>query len=193
MIEIYHLFFKEKLLLESFHLGGTSVGGWIAQHYTMKYPEEVKSLIIGNSFVNNKILRDQSLGIYKISRFIPWFAFRRVFEKNVRKSLQGYKADVTEYFVQSLHSMTKRELRRKLWWSLAVQPPLILNSSIPKLIIYTKDDAVVSQENTELLIAHYPQASVKVMEIGNHYPYRTNPDEYSTILADFLTRNHSTS
>ena len=43
VIEWYHSFFTQELEISSFHLGGTSVGGWIAQHYAMKYPDEVKS------------------------------------------------------------------------------------------------------------------------------------------------------
>ncbi|MCE7734775.1 MAG: alpha/beta hydrolase [Candidatus Heimdallarchaeota archaeon] len=188
LIDVYHSIFTVKFELTNFHLGGSSVGGWIAQHYTMKYPDHVKSLIIGNSFADNTILRDQSLGLYKITRFIPWFIIKRLFERNTRKSLANYNPEIAEYFVQSLRSIKKTFLRRKLYWSLAPLPKLVINNEIPKLIIYTKDDSVVSFDNTEVLFEVYPEADVGEIEIGDHYPYRTNPDEYIAKLRAFLLR-----
>jgi len=186
VVHTFHQIFTEILGLSSFHVGGTSVGGWIAQHYTMTYPDMVQSLIIGNSFSDNTHLRHQSLRIYKISRFIPWFIFRRVFEKNIRTSLVDYDPQITRYFIQSLHDMGKTTLRRRLWWSLTPLPELNLDGQIPKLIIYTKDDSVVSYDITQELIAHYPEAEVAEIETGNHYPYQTNPSAYIDTLSSFF-------
>ena len=189
VVDYYHRIFTEILGLTKFHLGGTSVGGWIAQHFTSRYPELVQSLVIGNSFSDNSILREQSLKIYKISRFVPWIIFKRIFEKNVRKSLHDYDTEIIEYFIQSLTSMKKTNLRMRLWWSLAPQPALGINQELPKLIIYTKDDSVVSYDVTEKLIQHYPEAKISTIETGNHYPYKTNPNPYITALQTFFDRN----
>ncbi len=186
LIDTYHSIFMKKFEFSNFHLGGSSVGGWIAQHYTMKYPDKVKSLIIGNSFADNTILREQSLGMYRVTKYIPWFIIKRLFERSTRKSLVNYNPEVAEYFVQSLKSMKKTFLRRKLYWSLAPLQKLVINNEIPKLIIYTKDDSIVSFDNTEVLFEVYPEADVGEIEIGDHYPYRTNPNEYSAKLRAFL-------
>ncbi len=188
LIDVYHSIFTERFEFSNFHLGGSSVGGWIAQHYAMKYPDQVKSLILGNSFADNTILRDQSLGMYKVTRYIPWFIIKRLFERNTRKSLANYDPEVAEYFIQSLRSIKKTFLRRKLYWSLAPLPKLVINKELPKLIIYTKDDSVVSFDNTKILFEVYPEADVEEIEIGDHYPYRTNSDEYIAKLRLFLLR-----
>ncbi|MCY3411064.1 MAG: alpha/beta hydrolase [Candidatus Heimdallarchaeota archaeon] len=180
IIDAYHILFTKMLGLDTFHLGGTSVGGWIAQHYASMHPKRIKTLIIGNTFSNNRILRDRSLRVYNISKFLPWILLRYFFQKSLNKSLLSYNRAIIQYFIQSLDSLGKRNLRNRLAWSL--EEITLSIPSVPTSIIYTHDDSVISADITEILIQDYPNAAVYSLEIGDHYPYRTRPDEYSRII-----------
>lgn len=188
MIEDYHKLFTGLLGLSSFHLGGSSVGGWISQHYAMRHPDDISSLIIGNSFAENNLLREQNLGLYKLMKYIPWFLIKRLFIKNMEKSMMRFERgeETGIYFKRSLGSLGKKGLRNRLSWSLTELEELKLPKEMKKLIIYTEDDSVISFEVTKNLLASYPEASVSVIKEGDHYPYRLNPEEIDSALANFL-------
>lgn len=188
MIDDYHKLLTGLLGLTSFHFGGSSVGGWISQYYAMRYPDRIESLIIGNSFSDNELLREQSLGLYKLMNYIPWFLIKRMFLKNMKKSMMRFEIgeETMVYFKRSLISLGKKALINRLSWSLTELEELNLPKEMRKLIIYTEDDSVVSFEVTKNLLASYPEASVSVIKEGDHYPYRLNPEEIDSALANFL-------
>lgn len=188
MIDDYHKLFTGLLGLTSFHLGGSSVGGWISQYYAMRYPERIKSLIIGNSFSDNNLLREQSLGLYKLMKFIPWFLIKGMFLKNMEKSMMRFEKgeETMVYFKRSLVTLGKKGLRNRLSWSLAELEELDLPKDMKKLIIYTEDDSVINFDVTKILLKKYPEASISVIKEGDHYPYRLNPEAIDSALVNFL-------
>lgn len=190
VIDDFHSIFKEKLKLDKFILGGTSVGGWITQQYTNRFPEDIIAMILGNTFSDTKILRDQSLRLFRISKFVPWKFLRKMFLKSINSSFEELPKD-KEYFTQSLFDMGKKQLRIRLSWSLSILSPLNISKEIPKMIIYTDDDTVVSMENTNLLIKSYPNALVLNLKVGDHYPYRATPEKYSKGILQFLEKINS--
>ncbi len=186
MIDSYHILFTELLNLNYFVIGGSSVGGWISQHYTSKYPAFVRALIIGNSFSDNSLLIKKSMGMYRLSRIVPWFLLRKLFTKTIIKSVANYSEKEVDYFVKSLHNLGKKWLRVRLSWSLISHYKLQVDSGIPKLIIYTLDDSVVNRKITDILIDSYSEGEVIQLENGEHYPYRLTPDQYIVALTGFL-------
>lgn len=181
LVDFYHTLFSE-LIDGDFHLGGTSVGGWIAQHYALKYP--VKSLVLGNTFCDNTLLREQSMSMYKISGYAPWFYFRYVFMKKLRRDLNEYP-ELLPYFKNNVRKMGKKGLRQRFWWSLSPVPSVTLEGT-PILLISSDDDPTVPDALTAMLRDRYPKDKVHRFPEGGHFPYLTHPDEYSRILREFL-------
>ncbi len=184
LVDLYHEVFNE-LVDSRFILGGSSVGGWIAQHYTKKYPEDVKSLILGNTFCDNSSLRAQSLKLYSSSGWVPWFMFRRKFWSKLRKDLEDYP-ELLPYFDANIKKMGKSGLRQRLWWSLSpVEVPVTVDID-NILLISSDDDPTVPAPLTRQLRDTYPKADVHRFKSGGHFPYLTRPDEYSDVLRTFL-------
>lgn len=63
--------FVEKLGLDSFHLGGNSMGGWIAAAYAARYPAKVKSLWLLAAAGTEELLETEAVKLYQSSgRFL---------------------------------------------------------------------------------------------------------------------------
>jgi pimeloyl-ACP methyl ester carboxylesterase len=171
-----------------YHLLGSSVGGWIAQHFTKQYPDQVKSLIIANSFSNNQQLRRENLLSYWLSMFIPNPLLLRFFLRNIGSTITPFDESgvLMEYFKETVMGMGKRILRNRLSWSLEKIAALKLDHNIPKLILYTQDDPIISKTITASTISDYPEAQIANLPEGGHFPYLSHPEEYGKAVLKFL-------
>jgi pimeloyl-ACP methyl ester carboxylesterase len=170
------------------HLLGSSVGGWVAQHFTKQYPDQIKSLIIANSFANNQQLRRDNLFSYWLSKLIPTPLLLRTFLRNIASTIAPFDESgvLMEYFKETVMEMGKYILRNRLSWSLQKNALLKLDPKIPKLILYTQDDPIISKTITASTISDYPEAQIANLPEGGHFPYLSRPQEYGQAVLKFL-------
>ncbi len=187
VIDALHDIFLEYVGNE-FHLLGTSVGGRIVQYYAQKYPENVKSLIIGNSYVeNDTILRKNKINKLLIN-FIPHSILKNILIKGTKRNMNGRPGEeiFIKYFAEHVNSNTKLELITRVKWNFEKLNPPNIDKSIPKLIIKSADDPLIPPETREHLTKYYPDATVYEFSNGGHFPYFSNADEYANIVLNFL-------
>ena len=174
------------------HLLGTSVGGWLAQYISERNPNQIKSLILSSTFCDNRILKENNGLIFTLSKYIPWFIFRRIFRKAVISSIPEYwKSEMNstifeKYVTNSLQNMGKSQLRDRFSLSLTDEASPVVEHSVPKLIIYARDDTTVPEESYKLIKNHYPEAEVVELAKGEHFPYIFNSGEYLEHIYKYL-------
>ena len=170
------------------HILGTSVGGWIAQHLTYRYPELISSIIIANSFNDNWILQQKNNLSYKLSKFLPWFLIKNTITSHTRSSIFMFEnaQENYDYLSQNIIKLGKSRLRARLGWSLEIiSLPEI--HDIPVCIFYTSDDPIVKFEVTEILLEKYPNAKVTKFVTGGHFPYLVDSKLYAKRILEFLS------
>ncbi len=188
IVEIFKIIFDQEINTK-FHIIGTSVGGWIAQHLTQRYPEMIRSLIIANSFNDNLILRLNNNFSYKISRFLPWFFIKNTITSHTKSSIFMFDnaQENFDYLSHNIKNLGKSRLRTRLGWSLEKTELPEIQANIPIGIFYTSDDPIVKYELTEILIKNYPDARITKFITGGHFPYLVDPKLYARRIQEFLS------
>ena len=178
----------DELVGKPFHLLGTSVGGRLIQYYAQEYPEDVKSLIIGNSYADISELKRRNRIVLMTGKILPYTITRRLILRNIRKSFQehsDYNVFVL-YFQKHLNEISKHDLIVRAEWNFENLPLPVIEASIPVLLLLSKDDPVIPLKTRNHLKSYYKNARIHEFSSGGHFPYLTRPREYADAILQFL-------
>ena len=180
----------QELIGSPFHLLGTSVGGWLVQHYAEQYPDTLQSVIIANSYADNTVLKAKNKKPALLARFLPSFLVKKILLKGIKASLEQYPESniFIKYFEKNINQDTKRDLLIRVGWNLENLQSPQLASTLSKLLIISNDDPVIPKETRHHLIEYYPNAEKAFLNDAGHFPYLTKPNDYARIILEF-TKN----
>ncbi len=180
---VYQL--TEKLQLKNVHLIGNSLGGHIALLYTLRHPENVKSLVL----VGSSGLFENGMGDTYPKRG-DYNYIKAKAEKTFFKAETATKELVDEIF-ETVNN------RIKALQILALAKSTIkynLKEDLNKIkcrscIIWGKEDEV-----TPIAVAHefkrlIPHAGLHVIDNCGHVPMLETPEEFNSILSSFFTNS----
>jgi pimeloyl-ACP methyl ester carboxylesterase len=173
---------------DTFHILGSSFGGFAAQWLADRAPDRIETLFIGNSLVDPVPSR---------KRLPPLDTMEAMsgeqHKELILKSVEGWDepdpafADLKKRLIQSAETIGGEGLKARV---MALQnsetiPPLAV---APEriVIIESEDDPLIGPEMRQALEERYPGATVKRFAVGGHYPYVTRPDEYNAIIRERL-------
>ena len=185
----------EKEGISKVSIVGSSMGGYMAQYFTIKYPEKVDKLVLGNTFPPNDVYAKQNGGIRSMLPFIPEWLIMSMFRSNLSTKVTPFSGNsplVEAYLLEQYYGhMSKKQFMGRLDMVLeqfepSVGKPAIL--AIPKLIIKSDNDPLVSPVLREALVAMYPEATIFTFQGKGHFPYLNASAVYTEQLSDFLLR-----
>lgn len=187
---------------EKIHLCGISMGGMIVQHYALKYPEKLKSLILcatteklGKGFYKmiDGLKKMESLPVEKrIINLLP-FLVSRSFQRKVKEDkdlLDKIKYDmfpiahqnnpprIIDYENQA-HSIQKHDTKEEL------------NSiKVPTLILGASKDRLIPLNHQKSLHKKIPNSKFEIIEGAGHAFMMEEPEKVNQIIWEFI-KEHS--
>jgi pimeloyl-ACP methyl ester carboxylesterase len=178
--------FIEYKELEDVILLGNSLGGHIGLLHTKLYPAKVKALVITGSS-----------GLYE-SAMGDGYPKRGDYEF-IKKKAQDVFYDpeiATKEIVDEVFATVNDRI--KLVKTLAIAKSAIRHNmaqDLPKMktptcIIWGKNDSVTPPDVAELFDELLPNSDLFWMDKCGHAPMMEHPDEFNTILDDWLTKNN---
>ncbi|HEV7350660.1 alpha/beta hydrolase [Telluribacter sp.] len=188
--EIYlnflHSFLQERGV-ERCILAGNSLGGEITWQYAMKYPDQVKKMILIGAA--GYPTQSQDVPVSYIIMRLP--LLREVFEKAttrevIRNSLHYLYADttkVTDSLVTLYYDMTRREGNREALTermeSIGEDGPWNQLPSIktPTLLIWGKQDRLIPLEYGQRFDKDLPNSTLVVIPNAGHMPMEETPEQ----------------
>jgi len=170
---------------------GSSLGGYFTQYLVANYPEIIEGAVFANTFPPNDLIAEKNKTIGALLPYLPeWLVMnvlRGSFEGAVY-SASGNSELVLAYLLeQSYGRMSKAQVEDR--FHCVVDPfiaPDIESLGIPVMIIEVDNDPLVEEVLREQLKATYPGAAVHTLYAVGHFPYLNSPDEYTTLLVEFL-------
>uniref|UniRef100_A0A0G4HKS9 Maspardin n=1 Tax=Chromera velia CCMP2878 TaxID=1169474 RepID=A0A0G4HKS9_9ALVE len=177
--------FLEMLKVDSAHILGASLGGYLSQHFAASFPSRVRSLILCNSFCSTNLFSENAACV-PLLRLIPHFVLKGIIadsfpapplEKNVHASYRS----VDELSQADLASRMTLNCTRD-----ACVAPSLPQSSVT--ILETADRAAVPVEAREELRQRYPLAKVATMKRGGDFPFLAFPEETALFVELHLRR-----
>ena len=186
----------EKEKVSECDLVGTSLGGYLAQYLVSKNPEMIKRAVFANTFSPNDIIAQKTRKTGKILPFLPQWAVMQYLKQRTTTATypaSGHSEIVLAYMMEQAHGMlTKKQYIARYRCILDdFEAPVSKVSKIPFLIIEADNDPLVENQLREMLKATYPSSRVKTLHGVGHFPYLSQPEQYTQILLDFLSNNTS--
>ena len=194
--------FMNLLKIERVSLVGQSLGGGIALHYALQFPQKMNKLVLVDSAGLGKeviwTLRLMSLpGVGELFSYPSRKGVEIFFKLAVRN-----RALVTKDFVELYYDICSRPGFQKFFLMILRQivdirgareeilDPIMNNLNKiaqPALIIWGEKDGVLPIKHGYLGKEKLPNAKLKIMERCGHIPFFEKSDEFNELVLKFLT------
>ena len=194
----YNQFLDEfllKLNVTQCIVAGNSLGGSIAWNYAIASPDKVKQLILLDASGYPKKDEKGSLGFKLAGIPVLNQALKHISPISlIRKSLEDAfynKSLVTEKMVQQYHDMLLREGNRGAVLELfqhpmKADPAKIKLITQPTLIIWGKEDQLISYKNAALFKQDIQNSQILVLDKVGHIPMEEAPNQVATAILEFI-------
>lgn len=186
-----------KLQVKKCIIGGNSLGGGIAWHYAVALPNKVDKLILIDASGYPKKEEKGSLG-FKIAQ-MPVINNLLLFvtpKSLIRKSIEGVyynKSLIQESTVTRYHELLLCAGNRKAALSLfkhpfTQNPEWIKTIQAPTLIIWGKEDGLISVDNASLFKQDIKNSKLIVFENVGHVPNEEAPEKVADAIYHFVKK-----
>jgi len=185
----YYLWFMDTLGLERPHLLGHSLGGYIAAELAVMNPHALDRLILVAA-AGLKPERGEILDVF-------YYPVEQLRDLGYHDPSQAPEWD--ELFgtpptpEQQDLAMRAREMSARLIWKPYAHNPrlphFLPRVANPTLVVWGREDRIVPLACGEQYARLLPNATLKVIEGCGHSPNIERPDEYVSILTEFLDRS----
>ena len=194
----YNQFLDEfllKLNVTQCIVAGNSLGGSIAWNYAIASPDKVKQLILLDASGYPKKDEKGSLGFKLAAIPVLNQALKHISPISlIRKSLEDAfynKSLVTEQMVQQYHDLLLREGNRGAVLELfqhpmKPDPSKIKTITQPTLIIWGKQDQLISYNNAALFKQDIRNSQMLVLDKVGHIPMEEAPNQVASAILKFV-------
>ena len=188
----------DHLNISKLHLVGCSMGGMIAQHFALTYPEMLSSLILCCTTATTKMPNVHGVEPEKL------FMMTEVTPESLREM---FSLIFTKKYIDWLFSEEGRDEFNKLISEMAKYPPTIkgmknqfkaiqnhdvLNRlgeiKIPTLILVGKKDVLLPPRNSKILHKNIANSELQILE-GGHMFWIEAEKEFNKAVLDFLSKH----
>jgi pimeloyl-ACP methyl ester carboxylesterase len=176
-------------------VAGNSLGGSIAWNYAIASPDKVKQLILLDASGYPKKDEKGSLGFKLAGIPVLNQALKHISPISlIRKSLEDAfynKSLVTEQMVQQYHDLLLRDGNRSAVLELfqhpmKPDPAKIKTITQPTLIIWGKEDQLISFNNAALFKQDIRDSRVLVLDKVGHIPMEEAPNQVAEAILEFI-------
>ena len=185
--------FMDAMGIERAHLNGISMGGAIAQHLAVYYPERVRSVVLTNTFPDCCVSYRRSIEILReangkldpitAGRLTQWIIYAQPFqEAHEDEMLKAEYADLNAPNPMPSYAF-KAQCNACLDFDLYDQLGRI---QAPVLVVGGDRDLFVPVEVTQKMAAAIPGAKLYMAPDGGHVQHWEQLEKYNQVTLDFL-------
>ena len=185
----------DKLDVDRAHIVGLSNGGMIAQHFALRYPEKTGALVlVDTSSYIGKLLELTIQSWIKATEaggnelrydvFLPQI-FSESYITNNEEQIMGmkeYSAEINSpaAVINLARASMKHDVTNRL-----------SEIKSPTLIVVGEEDILVPPKYSHVLKSNIQDSELRVIEGSGHVPPLEKPDEFNSIVLEFLKRHDS--
>jgi len=183
---------------EKIHLCGISMGGMIVQHFSLKYPEKLKTLILcaTGAWLDTKAMIDGLRSMEeehlspeeKIIEMLP-FVHSRPFSRKLKADKEFFNSlkDDT-IFITPVRDQTR--LQDYMNQAAAIDNSdtreTVSDIKTPTLILVGNRDRLVPSHNSEFLCEQIPNSRLEILKGLGHGLTIESPDEVNSLMWNFI-------
>lgn len=175
----------EHLMLPPAVVVGSSFAAYWAQFYALHYPEQVRSLVIGNGFVDGQDLADNPLFDRAYVESVSAKELHAQWLGRVRAAPVAPLQQLQEMMLAERQSPENLQARFLGVVRSRACPPLSLPADAIT-VLDCDDDPLIPPAARARVRAQYPDARHVSLPAGGHYPHVLNPEGYEKLLLNLL-------
>ena len=186
------LLLLDKLKVESFHLAGLSMGGQIIMEIFRQAPGRIKTLIFADTFAGLDTPEIKQ-GRYDTATRLEKEGMNAYSDEVIYKMIKPAHVtsmpDVSGHVLKMMKGASPagaatalRARAERINYLTGVLPEI----DIPTLVIVGRDDEFTPVAKAEELKANLQNCKLVVIEEAGHMPNLEHPDEFNTVVLDFL-------
>jgi|ERR1044072_4128244 pimeloyl-ACP methyl ester carboxylesterase len=178
--------------IESARLFGISMGGMIAQEFTLNYPERVRSLVLGCTNFGGRNVKPASPNVVELLRArgmmaaeeAAWAMVPHVYDKSTPRERVEEDIAIRMKWFPTMEGYFG-QIGAIFSWEAGERLPQI---QIPTLVIHGETDELVPPENGRLIAELIPNAKLVLLPEASHIFVTDKPEiSHQTILEFFQT------
>lgn len=188
--------FLLKLQVKKCIVIGNSLGGGIAWHYALAYPNKVAKMVLVDASGFSSLTKSKGAIGFKIAQTpvlnqIVKFVTPRFL---VKKSLEDVYADdsrISDSLIDIYFKMTLREGNRtalidRMRSGFQNESEKIAALKTPTLIIWGEQDQLIPVEHAYRFQKAIPNSQLSIFKFVGHVPMEETPKQFSTVLNQYL-------
>ncbi|MEY2902998.1 MAG: hypothetical protein RLY89_2104 [Bacteroidota bacterium] len=188
--------FLQKLQVKKCIVIGNSLGGGIAWHYALAFPQNVAKLVLVDASGFSSLTKSKGAIGFKIAQTpvlnqVVKFVTPRFL---VKKSLEDVYVDdsrISDSLVDIYFKMTLREGNRaalidRMRAGFQNESAKIAGIKTPTLIIWGDGDQLIPVAHAYLFQKAIPNSQLSIFKSVGHVPMEESPKQFSTILNQYL-------
>ncbi len=189
--------YVQKLGVDSFSIGGNSLGGYIAWAYAVKYPEKVNKLILLDAAGYPQQGKTDALAFKVASNPFLSPLMKQITPKSfIRKNLEQVYSDdskITDALVDRYYDLALREGNRQAFIDRVHTThedlsPSIASITCPTLIMWGKDDSWVDLDNAHKFEKDIQGSELIIYDGVGHVPMEEAPNQTAKDALAFLLK-----
>lgn len=169
---------------------GSSLGGYLAQYLVATESHRITAAVFANTFPPNPVIAKRSKNLATLAGVLPPSFVRAFLARNVERMLVP-AGDGSPLLHRLLMEQFDEPGFKEVFldrYRCVIYPFEPTQPSMPVSLISANNDPLVPQELSEALWATYPDATTYEFDGGGHFPYVNRPDEYLSILDEFISK-----
>jgi pimeloyl-ACP methyl ester carboxylesterase len=168
---------KEGLGIRECHLVGQCEGGVVGVDYSVKYPEEVKTLTVAST----QCYSDVPMTEVNTTRLVQGFAN---LEPGLQIKMVEWHGEAAE---RNYRQFTKYGgAYGRNYFDLR---PNLTKVAGPTLVIYPDRSSIFEVEQSIAMYRHLPRGELAIFPKCGHNTYEQRPEDYTRTVLDFITRS----
>ncbi|WP_198174717.1 alpha/beta fold hydrolase [Spirosoma arboris] len=188
----------DALQLKKAYILGFSMGGAIAQAFTLAYPERVSKLILAATFAvmnsQARLFLDAVLAVYEqgattrqmFDLILPWLFSARFLSNPENAAYLVYDED--DPYPQPLYAWRAQYLAQQHYSSLL----FVHTIQVPTLVLAGEQDRLAHVDDAELLASTIQHAGLVIIPGSGHLINYEQPDLFHEHILDFISRSIKT-
>lgn len=177
--------------VEKAHVYGVSMGGGIALEFGLRYPERVRSLILGCTMAKTSVDASRPMGLLKMIYHLPTPVLNMLRSKRFK---YGYgDAAPDDAIARDMQALAEDRFTRRGVWAqakaihnYAVDPNEVRALKLPTLVLHGTQDLAVPYESGKALAELIPGARLVTFERTGHNYFVAFGDEANAEVDRFI-------